>query len=96
MIYAVELLPEAKADIRRLVLFLIEKSPAAAERAEQTIRNALSTLSASPQRGRPTGYPDTRALVIPFNKRAYVARYFIGAEMVIVLSVRHSNEASTG
>ena len=87
-------LPAALDDMRRLYDFLLDKDPAAAGRATRTIRAGADRLLDSPEIGRPladgTG---RRELVIPFGAGAYVLRYRIHDDTVVVIRVWHGREA---
>ena len=87
-------LAPALDDIRRLYDFLLERDPAAAGRAARAIRASADRLVESPEIGRPladgTG---RRELVIPFGARAYVLRYRVHDETVVVIRVWHGREA---
>lgn len=87
-------LPAALNDIKRLYDFLLDKDAAAAGRAARAIRAGADRLLASPEIGRPladgTG---RRELVIPFGPGAYVLRYRIHDDTVVVIRVWHGREA---
>ena len=86
-------LPEARADIQRLFDFLLERDPAAAERAVRTIQLGSKSLLEYPSVGRSlddeTG---RRELFVPFGAGAYVIRYVILDEQIVVIRVWHSRE----
>ena len=87
-------LPEALDDVERLYGFLIEKDALAAERAMRAVSSSASRLQELPQVGRPmddeTG---RRELVVPFGAGAYVLRYRIHRDAVVIIRVWHSREA---
>ena len=87
-------LEPALDDIRRLYDFLLEKDPAAAGRAARAIRAGSDRLLDTPGIGRPladgTG---RRELVIPFGAGAYVLRYRVHDDTVVVIRVWHNREA---
>ena len=87
-------LEPALDDIRRLYDFLLEKDPTAAGRAARAIRAGADRLLDSPEIGRPladgTG---RRELVIPFGAGAYVLRYRVHDDTVVVIRVWHGREA---
>ena len=87
-------LPEALNDLERLRDFLLEKDPAAAERAICTIESGTDRFLNFPEIGRPMG-DDTgrRELFIPFGAGAYVLRYRIHRETLFIIRVWHSREA---
>ena len=86
-------LPEALNDVERLYRFLNEQNPKAAMRAAETILQGAKLLKKSPRIGRPM--PDEakkRELFVAFGAGAYVLRYRLDAEVVIVIRVWHSRE----
>ena len=86
-------LPEALTDLERLYDFLVEKDPAAAERAIRTIEGGADSLSEFPERGRPMGdETDHRELFVPFGASAYVLRYRLHHNTVFLIRVWHSRE----
>jgi plasmid stabilization system protein ParE len=87
-------LPEALKDVERLYGFLLEKDPAAAERAVRLISSSAGSLEDLPEIGRPMN-DDTgrRELVVPFGAGAYVIRYRIHDETVVIIRVWHAREA---
>ena len=86
---------EALADVDRLCRFLAEKEPRAAQRTSAALQNAIQSLEIFPGRGRPSGIPDIRELVVPFGRSAYLVRYFhnLQREIVVVIRVWHAREA---
>ena len=86
-------LEPALDDVKRLYDFLLDKDPAAAGRAARAIRVGADRLLDSPEVGRPladgTG---RRELVIPFGAGAYVLRYRIHDDTVVVIRVWHGRE----
>ncbi|ETW98049.1 MAG: plasmid stabilization protein [Candidatus Entotheonella gemina] len=86
-------LPEALDDLERLFEFLLERDPAAAERAIRSIESGAESLTALPERGRPMGdETGRRELLIPFGAGAYVVRYRLHREDVVIIRVWHSRE----
>lgn len=85
----------AAADLARLHSFLADKSYVAAERAVARIIAAVQSLDVFPERGRPSGAPHVRELIIPFGRYGYVLRYAFRAQAdeVVVLRVWHEREA---
>ena len=86
-------LPEALDDVERLCGFLIEKDAWAAERAMRAISSSADRLQDLPQVGRPMG-DDTgrRELIVPFGAGAYVLRYRVHSDTVVVIRAWHSRE----
>jgi len=87
-------LPEALADLDRLLGFLRERDARAANRAARTIRRHADTLRTAPAIGSPMHDGSMRReLVIPFGARAYGLRYRRDAEgNVVVIPVWHGRE----
>ena len=87
-------LPEARDDIRRLYDFLIEIDPRAAERAVRAIQIGGKRLLDNPRLGRRMDdNTQRRELFVPFGVGAYVLRYRIHDDTVVVIRVWHSREA---
>jgi plasmid stabilization system protein ParE len=86
---------EALADIERLRAFLEEKEAAAAQHAIAALQRAVGSLEVFPGRGRPSGIPGVRELVVPFGRSAYLVRYLHDREreMVVIVRVWHGREA---
>jgi plasmid stabilization system protein ParE len=91
---ALKWLPEAQADLARVIEFLREKNPDAAARAAQTILDGSNLLLTSPRLGRPM--PDKtqrRELFIPFASGAYVLRYMLERDDTpVIIRVWHNRE----
>jgi plasmid stabilization system protein ParE len=87
-------LAETRDDIQRLYDFLIDKDPRAAERAVRAIQLGAKRLKELPRIGhRMDDDTGRRELFIPFGAGAYVLRYRIDRDTVIVIRVWHSREA---
>ena len=86
-------LPEAFEDVERLYGFLIGKDALAAERAMRAISSSADRLQDLPQVGRPMG-DDTgrRELIVPCGAGAYVLRYRVHRDAVVIIRVWHSRE----
>ena len=82
-------------DVLRLYDFLAEKNPEVASKAIQTILRSLKYLEQHPGIGRHTdGLPSAfKEWIIPFGRNAYVIRYHITEDAVVILTARHSREA---
>lgn len=85
----------AAVDLERLHSFLAKKNPAAPTRAAKILASAIQSLDTMPERGRLSGLPNTRELIVPFGHSAYVLRYTYSSENreVVVLRVWHGREA---
>lgn len=86
-------LPEAVADVDRLYGFLRDHNPDAAERAARIILDGSHQLASLPEIGRPmadgTG---RRELLLPFGSGAYVLRYLIHQNRIVIVRVWHGRE----
>jgi plasmid stabilization system protein ParE len=85
--------PAAFRDLERLRAFLNSKSRLAAKRAAATIIQAIQTLAAHPEIGRPIPGTEERELVIAFGRDGYVALYRYDGDKVVILAIRHGREA---
>ncbi len=86
-------LPAAYEDIERLYDFLIAKSPDAAARAMELILDGRESLESMPEIGKPINdETGSRELLLPFGAGAYVLRYKLEGEAVVVIRVWHSRE----
>lgn len=87
--------PRALLDVQRLYRFWAPSNQDAANRAATAMRQGVKVLSLQPGIGRPV--PDMNAefrdWIIDFGDSGYVARYRLGDQDVIILAVRHQNEA---
>jgi len=88
----IRLLSAARRDIGRLVAFLRDKSPAAANKAAAKLSRAILSLDRFVDRGRRG--PDTglRELVVRFGRDAYIVQYRVDDSEVIIARVFHSKE----
>ncbi len=86
---------EAMADLNRLRGFLADNDLDAAGRAMAVLRAALRSLAILPGRGRPSGIPGMRELVVPFGRSAYLVRYahLADQETVLIVRIWHGREA---
>jgi len=84
--------PEAVQDMVRLREFIGHENPGAATRAALRIREAAAVLRARPELGRAVEDEEFRDLVAPFGGGAYVLRYRIDEDAVVVIRVWHSKE----
>jgi len=86
--------PAALLDVQRLYRFLAPKSPEAAKRAVQAIRQGVKVLEQQPGVGRPVEDMDDefRDWIIDFGDSGYVARYRVDQQSITILAVRHQKE----
>ena len=93
MSFKVRLLPRARIDLHRLPEFLDAKSIQAGARAREVLAEAIASLRDLPNRGRPGPRSGTRELVVAFGRDAYIFRYRVRDDEVVVIGIRHSREA---
>ena len=86
-------LPEAVDDMARLFAFLKDKNRAAAQRAARLIKAGADFLKDQPMIGRLMD-DDTgrRELFLPFGSSAYVLRYKLDGEKMVIIRVWHGRE----
>lgn len=98
MSFRVRFTEEALADLERLYDFALQRDDgdwSAAERALESIRDAIALLETSPFSCRKATLHDSflRELIIGFGASGYVALFEIeDARTVTVLAVRHQRE----
>jgi plasmid stabilization system protein ParE len=98
MTFTVQFTEQAETDLVRLYEFILAKDGTdwdLAERALESIKNAVRSLELSPfsYRKATAGNPFLRELVIPFGAFGYVALFEIdNATTVTILAVRHQRE----
>jgi plasmid stabilization system protein ParE len=88
----------AVRDLERLHAFLAAKSPDAARRAIQAIREGVRALATHPEIGRPMDElpPEFREWIIEFGSGAYLVLYRYDGREVVLLAIRHGREAEYG
>ncbi|MFB9951492.1 type II toxin-antitoxin system RelE/ParE family toxin [Rhizobium puerariae] len=95
MSYRLRYTSEARADIKRLYAFLLDRDFQAAEKAIEVIVRAMESLKEFPFAARkaPGDNPFLRELVIPFGSAGYIALFEIeDATTVNIIAVRHQRE----
>jgi plasmid stabilization system protein ParE len=87
--------PRALRDVARLHGFLASKNRDAARRAVRAIRQAVKSLGAHAEIGRPVGEmpPEFREWFVQFGNSGYVVLYRYDGSQVAILAVRHGKEA---
>lgn len=86
-------LPETWDDIERLFRFLEDKNPAAAKRVIDLIIQGADNLLDTPELGAPMNDNSRRReLYLPFGAGAYVLRYRLDGENIVIIRVWHSRE----
>lgn len=87
-------LPEAQQDIVRLYELLHEKSPTAAQKMINTLLKGADHLQTFPEMGKPMEDElQRRELFVPFGAGAYVLRYKLSGDQVVIIRVWHSRES---
>lgn len=84
----------ALADLQRLQIFLADKNQTAARRAVSAIVQAIDSLMVFPDRGHPTGSDNTRDLIVPFGRSAYLVRFAHDPQRgeIVILRIWHGRE----
>ena len=84
---------ESSDDLDRLFDFLLEKSPDAAAKAVRAILDKVDLQLEYPKVGpRMDDDSSRREFFIPFGAGAYVLRYYIVNEHLVIVRVWHSRE----
>lgn len=87
-------LPETRDDIQRLFDFLLAVNPNAAARAVRLLMQGANMVLEHPGMGRPMDDgTKRRELFLPFGASAYVLRYRVENETVVIIRVWHGREA---
>jgi plasmid stabilization system protein ParE len=78
-------------DLAGLHAFPADENITAANRATAALIAAVQSLHAFPERGRPSGTPNIRELIVPFGQSNYALRYAYReqADEVVVLPIWH-------
>ena len=79
--------PEARTDLREMVLYLSDKNPYAAKALYKRIETTTTELIDNPYIGRPGRVPGTRELVI--TNTSYILPYQIRQNRIEILRVYH-------
>jgi len=79
--------PEARIDLREMVLYLSAKNPYAAKALYQRIETVATEIIDTPYIGRPGRVPGTRELVIA--NTPYILPYQIRSDFIEILRVYH-------
>jgi plasmid stabilization system protein ParE len=88
--------PQAIEDLRRLRRFIAEKDPSAAGRIGNDLANRIALLRSFPHAGMAVARaPDPQA-IRDLIVGAYIVRYLVRSQAVIVLRVWHHNEDREG
>lgn len=84
----------AAVDLERLHHYLADWDAQLASRAMAAIDAAINSLANFPERGRPSGIPGVRELIVPFGRSAYLLRYAYSAsrDEVAILRIWHGRE----
>ena len=82
-------------DLNRLEAFLAIRDPEAARAAVALVFNDVPQLTQFPAIGRPVATLPAhfRERIIRFGKGAFVLRYRVTADHIVLLAIRHSREA---
>lgn len=85
----------AARDFARLREFLADKNPAAARQAIAAVVQAIDSLSAYPDRARPSGTEGLRDLIVPFGSSGYIVRFGLDPQRqeIVIVRIWHGREA---
>ncbi|MFT3913130.1 MAG: type II toxin-antitoxin system RelE/ParE family toxin [Anaeromyxobacteraceae bacterium] len=84
--------PDAVQDLARLRAFIGSRNSAAAARAAGRILQAAAMLRERPELGRAVEGEDWRELVVPAGRGAYVLRYRMDDDAVVIARAWHTRE----
>jgi plasmid stabilization system protein ParE len=90
-----QIIVSAKAvrDLRKIREYLLQFNGEAAQKAAATIIEATSLLLTFPLLGKPLeDIPEYRELIRPFGSGAYIIRYRIDFDKIIIVGIKHSKE----
>lgn len=79
--------PEARSDLREMVIYLSDKNPYAAKALYERIETAAVELTDNPYIGRPGRVPGTRELVV--TNTSYILPYQISQDRIEILRIYH-------
>jgi plasmid stabilization system protein ParE len=79
---------EAAENLRQIVLYIAQSSPASARRVARIIYRQVNELIAMPHRGRLGPEPGTRELVL--TPLRYIVTYEVIGDGVFILRIRHA------
>ena len=77
------------------MIFSPARTPPQPVAPSRLLIRAIESLEAFPERGRPSGTPNVRELIVPFGRSGYVLRYAYRRRLdeVVVLRLWHAREA---
>lgn len=81
----------ALSDLNEIRAYLVERSPAGAERVRRHLMETIDRLSDFPFLGRATVEPKVR--VLPLTRHPYLVFYSVANNEVVVLHIRHGARA---
>ncbi|MEA1890870.1 MAG: type II toxin-antitoxin system RelE/ParE family toxin [Pseudomonadota bacterium] len=84
--------PEARTDLREMVLYLSDKNPYAAKALYERIETVATELIDNPYIGRPGRVPGTRELII--TNTSYILPYQISQNRIEILRIYHGARKS--
>jgi plasmid stabilization system protein ParE len=91
MNFVVEVTRPALEDAARLDAWLTERGPRAAARLGRLLEKTLAALATHPLRGRQVD-DNLREINVPFGRSAYIVRYDIVGQHVLIIRIWHSLE----
>jgi plasmid stabilization system protein ParE len=89
--FTVEVTRRAIRDAERLDVWLMNRDPKAAARLGDLLENVIASLAEHPFRGRPLD-ETVRELNVPFGQGAYIIRYDVLVDLVVITRIWHGLE----
>jgi addiction module RelE/StbE family toxin len=87
---------KAARDLQKIRDYLLQFNAEAAQKAAQEIIQAANLLQVHPMLGKPLeDIPEYRELIIPFGSGAYILRYRVSFDLIVIVTVRHSKEKAS-
>jgi addiction module RelE/StbE family toxin len=87
---------KATRDLQKIREYLQQFNAEAAQKAGREIIQAVTLLQAHPMLGKPLeDIPEYRELITPFGSGAYIIRYRVSFDMIVIIAIRHSKEKAS-
>lgn len=87
---------KATQDLQKIREYLQQFNAEAAQKAGREIIRAVTLLQSHPMLGKPLeDIPEYRELIIPFGAGAYIIRYRVDFDLIVIVTIRHSREKAS-
>lgn len=87
---------KATRDLQKIREYLQQFNAEAAQKAGIEIIQTVTLLQSHPMLGKPLeDIPEYRELIIPFGSGAYIIRYRVHFDMIVIVTIRHSKEKAS-